>query len=195
MALLRPSRLNGARVRRCGEAQGERSVRPSASHEGTFGRPGADQLPNPAVYGSRLAPDGAAGPASARALRWARRAHAGRAPRQSPDHQVHPRESASAALPSCPGCACSARADAPRASSRHCSPGAAPRAPGGSYDHDVPGSGHGCRRIPLCPAEGEAAGCMMAIRIWMVKLWIMTSAAWCMIARSSPAPRTPAGGR
>ena len=23
----------------------------------------------------------------------------------------------------------------------------------------------------------------MAIRIWMVKLWIMTSAAWCIIAR------------
>ena len=37
------------------------------------------------------------------------------------------RESASAALPSCPGCDCSARADAPRASSRHRSPEAAPR--------------------------------------------------------------------
>jgi len=34
-----PGCLNGTRVRRCGAAQGERSVRPSASHEGTFGGP------------------------------------------------------------------------------------------------------------------------------------------------------------
>ena len=29
----------------------------------------------------------------------------------------------------------------------------------------------------------------------MWSFWIMTSAAWCMIARSSPTPRTPSGGR
>ena len=69
------------------------------------------------------------------------------------------------------------------------------RVPRSACDHDVPGSGQGCRRIPLCPAWGAAAGCMMAIRMEMAKLWIMTSAVWRMVARSSPTPRTPSGGR
>ena len=43
--------------------------------------------------------------------------------------------------------------------------------------------------------SGEAAECTMAIWMWMVKLWIMTSAAWCMIARAGPMPRPPSGGR
>ena len=31
-------------------------MRPSASHEGTFGRPGSDPLPNPAIYEIKAAP-------------------------------------------------------------------------------------------------------------------------------------------
>jgi hypothetical protein len=55
---------------------------------------------------------------------------------------------------------------------------------------DSPAAGLG-----LCQAPGDAAGGTMAIRMRVVKLQIMTSAAWYMIARSSPAPTVPSGGR
>jgi hypothetical protein len=47
-----PDRGSSRRFRRSGRC-GSRCVRPSASHEGVFGRPGSDPLPNPAVYESR----------------------------------------------------------------------------------------------------------------------------------------------